>query len=695
MRTCILNGLSATVCAHAVLGYFLDQTWAADARPEDNLPGKVIHSWLANSFATEAGHQSVPVNVCGIGVTPDGTVYSAGVSEAFGGVASYKNGAFVTKYDYDSGWGSSSSAVVADDEFVYIGTGAGLFRSRIGDAAYNKTPILKGNFHGLAIRDDELYVSDYDAEKVRVLATATMKEVRTFAAPLPGPLAVGGDGRVWMIEGKPAKEPYASFYTGGAKIVSRTADGDKGPEIADFENPCALAVDAKGRLLVGGLNKHCQVWIYDVSEKPKKVDTFGAEGGIFSGTPGEYAPKKFHWVRGLGTDKAGNVYVASVYGTWYNVSIEAYDASGERLWDVHGLGNWLDTACTEPDDETTVYTKENVFRMDWTKAAGEEQSLAGFTVDRFKYPTDSRVTDGHGPGHRLVNGVRRIGGKPFLFCGAQGTGNLEIYRFGKGFVAAPCGYVGGASTWRPAGGKRWPEDAESFVWTDKNNDGVADVDEFDDAKKEPRWGSMHLDAEAGIWECADKTIWRIPCEGLDESGNPVYRRASEVSYENPNEFPPSRLRRVFYRPGEDTLIAGGAPGSDENVCNLFVCYDDWTDATKRKVRWSVKVPLDDKMYTPETSYGGGGVQAISACGEYLFAAYGFGYIRVHALKDGGYVGTLRPDINGFKGGGGCVDSDNALNVILRKNGEYVMFLENAGRNHVMMFRWTPPYEVKS
>ena len=75
-------------------------------------------------------------------------------------------------------------------------------------------------------------------------------------------------------------------------------------------------------------------------------------------------------------------------------------------------------------------------------------------------------------------------------------------------------------------------------------------------------------------------------------------------------------------------------------------------------------------------------------------AYGYGYIRVHALKDGACIGTLRPDINGFKGGGGCVDSDNALNVTLRQNGEYVMFLESAGRNHVMMFRWTPPREVK-
>ena len=58
--------------------------------------------------------------------------------------------------------------------------------------------------------------------------------------------------------------------------------------------------------------------------------------------------------------------------------------------------------------------------------------------------------------------------------------------------------------------------------------------------------------------------------------------------------------------------------------------------------------------------------AMQACGDYLFVAYGYGLIRVHRMKDGGYVGTLRPDINGFKGSGGCVDSDNALNVTLRR-----------------------------
>ena len=131
----------------------LGRVEAEDTPSGGDLPGSVIHSWLANSFARQQGHQSVPVNVCGIGVTPDGTVFSAGVAEGYGGVASYKDGKFVTKYDYDSGFGSSASAVAADDAYVYIGTEAGLFRTRRGDESYNRTPITGGNILGLALRE--------------------------------------------------------------------------------------------------------------------------------------------------------------------------------------------------------------------------------------------------------------------------------------------------------------------------------------------------------------------------------------------------------------------------------------------------------------------------------------------------------------------------------------------------------------
>ena len=142
-----VRSIQRRVLAMAALGLALGGSPGLVAAGDD-LPGKVVHSWLANSFARTQGHQSVPVSVCGIGVTPDGTVFSAGVAEGYGGVASYKDGRFVTKYDYDSGFGSSASAVAADDEYVYIGTAVGLFRTRRGDEGYNRTPAVRGQYPG-------------------------------------------------------------------------------------------------------------------------------------------------------------------------------------------------------------------------------------------------------------------------------------------------------------------------------------------------------------------------------------------------------------------------------------------------------------------------------------------------------------------------------------------------------------------
>ncbi len=660
---------------------------SVDGQHKDALSGTVVNSWVANSFQKQKGHHFVPVNISALAATADGTVFSSGCAEGYGGVGSYKDGKFVTKYDYSSGFASNSNAIAADDTYVYIGTGVGLFRTRRGQEGQNRSTIAAGDIKGLAIRDGELYVSQARGQ-IQVYSTETMKLLRSFDAGHPGQIAVGADGRVWTVQGKDGKPPHP---TGGLKILSYSKDGKAGAEITDFENPCTLAFDPKGRLLVGGLNKHNQIRIYDVSGAPKKVETFGADGGIFSGEPGVYGPQKFHWVRGLAFDKAGNLYVGSVLGSWYNVLVEAYDPSGKLLWNVYGLGNWLDTACIDPADETVVYTKENVFKMDWSKPAGSEQILTGLTVDRWKYPLDCRVTDGHGPSHRLMNGVRRIDGKLFLYCGYQGTGSLEVYKFDKGCVGIPCAYVAGASTWRPGNGKRWPEDGETFIWTDANGDGTPQIEEYAGVERKPRWGFMHLDAAAGIWQSnGEGTIFHMPCEGLDQNGNPIYRRSSEVAYPYPTEAGAKRFRRMFYIPPEDAMVLGcSVPANDQKGNSGLICYEHWSDKARRTVRWATQMPANDTSYTPETSYGGGYPEAMQACGKYVFIAYGYGIIRVHQLDDGKYVGTIYPDINGFHGGGGTVDSDNALNVTLRKNGEYVLFLENAGLNHVMMFRWTP------
>jgi serine/threonine protein kinase len=56
-----------------------------------------------------------------------------------------------------------------------------------------------------------------------------------------------------------------------------------------------------------------QVLFYDISDrrKPKLKKTFGAYGGIVSGTAGEVTPKKLWGIRGLGMDDERNLYIVS------------------------------------------------------------------------------------------------------------------------------------------------------------------------------------------------------------------------------------------------------------------------------------------------------------------------------------------------------------------------------------------------
>ena len=303
-----------------------------------------------------------------------------------------------------------------------------------------------------------------------------------------------------MIEGKPAKEPYLSFYTGGAKIVSfskdgqragdrglreslRTGRGPEGPSAGRRAEPAQPGLDLRrlGETEEGGhvrrrgrhlLRRAGAIWAEEVPLDPRPGDRHGRKP-LRRLRFRNVVQRLDRSLRPLGKTALGRPRP----GQLARHGLHRPGRRDHRLHQRERLQDGLD------------------------QPAGHEQSLAGFTVDRFKYPTDNRVTEGHGPAHRLINGVRRIGGKLFLFCGGQGTGSLEIYKFGKGFVAAPCGYVAGASTWRPGGGKRWPEDAESFIWTDNNNDGIADPGEFASVERKPRWGSMHLDANAGIWQC--------------------------------------------------------------------------------------------------------------------------------------------------------------------------------------------------
>ena len=75
-------------------------------------------------------------------------------------------------------------------------------------------------------------------------------------------------------------------------------------------------------------------------------------------------------------------------------------------------------------------------------------------------------------------------------------------------------------------------------------------------------------------------------------------------------------------------------------------------------------------------------------GDYIFVLYGTGHVRILNKTDGSLVGTLRQNVNGWKGSDGQVDAAYGMTVTLRKNGEYVILFENAAWANIMMTRWS-------
>ncbi len=668
--------ISSSVLA---ISLFTFGCWGRTAQAQ-TLP--CISSWLGNSFCDDTVKAWVPDEFRDLCVDADGTVFTAGYAESHGGGASYKDGAFKGRYDgFNSGFGDPVKSVAADGKFVYFGGGNGVQRFKYGGGKRTDTIVLGHTMiTGLAIKGNELFAADFSNNKIRVLALDTLKELRNWPATRPGKLTVDAEGRVWVIQYKNGANPNTILT--GEKVLSFANDGTPGPAIGDFDNPLALTMDLKNQLLVGGLNKDGRITVYgNLKDLPKVVDHIGVEGGIYGKVPGEYAPDKFFEIRGLGMDAMGNLYVACLYGgEIWGQSVVALSPKGESLWQVHGL-NYIDCGGVDPRSETDIYDANHHYRLDYSQpGGGKEWSLKGFTLHRFRYPKDSRIT-----GSFVVSmGIRYIRNEAFLCTVGQtgyGMHMFHLDRTGGSEIARPSVHFPGGSS-------------DKLNAIDKNGNGQFEADERF-AQPKGYYQYYDIDTNGDVWIIGDAAgppfLMQYQCQGLDQNKNPIYDTTHTVRWNIPKDF--GSLRRSIYQPATDIMYLGGrAEGSVEDGVPRIARYDRWSKAKQATKRWEASLPIDDKSYTPETSYGGGTPLCLGVAGDYVFVAYGYGIVRVINADSGKLVGTLYPNNGGHKGGGGEIDASYGMSVMKRKSGEYVVLLESASHNHSTMVRWTP--EIK-
>jgi hypothetical protein len=646
-------------------------------------PGTYSTSWLGNSYLDANGHQNVTEELADLCLSPNGHVFSAGYAETWGGGASYKanDGSFIARYDrFESGFGDPVKAVAADDQYVFWGTpGKGLLRSgHGGGGAGAYTTFLGGKIiTGLFVNNGKLYISNFSDGKIHVYDIATMAEDRSWSCPNPTRLTVDNAGNIWVIRWNRAspQKPHEGSVWSGDKVMSFSSTGTPGPEITDFDKPLAVAVNNSGQLLVGGLNQHSQIWIYTISGTPSKVGTFGAEGGIFSGTSGAFTRSaKLHWIKAIAVDAGDNIYTGCTYGTFWGNCIEKWSPKGDLQWRLFA-GTSLDCAGLDPDNDTEAYSKYHHYSLDYSKTApGTEWSLKGFTVNRFAYPNDPRTDQNSDVGSRALGaGAWRIGGRLFVGRSSQEGYRFELFRqetTTDGEVLVPSFRMG-------AGG-----DANNHFYNPQTKTWITQP------KKDGIYNQYWNIAKNGdLFTIGDpQMIIHYKYGGLDANNNPIWDASTAVT-SVVSELKPAR--RLVYDSDADVMYMAGDV-KDQNWGSFLRVkkFPQWSSGN-RTSSYTVNMPYEDAEYATRSNYGGGQPAAFSVVGDYIFILYGVGHVRVLNKTDGSLVGTLRQNVNGWKGSDGQVDAAYGMTVTLRKTGEYIILFENAAWANIQMYRWCP------
>ena len=365
---------------------------------------------------------------------------------------------------------------------------------------------------GLAVIDENLYVTDALNNKVHIFNKITGKKVKEFEVKLPVNIRKDKDKRLWIAH---EKHKVSIFDKYGNKIAT---------PIEDINEVRAIFIDNNNYLYVSDNGKG-EVKIYKIEgENVNYLRSFGQKAKL-----GDYLPDRFYVLNGAGVDKNGNIITFSGFPTG-GARISKFSSDGKVLWDHFSLifcnigiyPSW------NPKELITTNFHKIVLK---NKEKGEwEYRGVVLNPESLKYKG----------WHIGVPKFIRLNNREFLYFGCR------IYRREGDFFKL-VSMVGGPKMNLDGSFDRNKKNFGLWTWTDTNLNGEMEEDEVKTFKKSGEsmlltevYG-MHPDNNGNILfsdSAFTKSIWELPLIGLDKNGNPLYDwgKAKIIISEDKSEF---------------------------------------------------------------------------------------------------------------------------------------------------------------
>lgn len=395
--------------------------------------------------------------------------------------------------------------------------------------------------------------------------------------------------------------------------------------------------------------------------------TFGTVGGIAADNPGEVTPTKFWGITGVGTDSAGNIYVAGSQNAAY---IRSFTPDGNTLrWQMYGL-HFEDSCDFDPSsDGQTIYCNQKVYQMDYSKPAGQQWTLKYYSLNTDAYPSDARAGDGeNGAGFTpFSTWYRTLNGQRFLVTTSQDNSGFYFFKFKSsdgGWIASP-----------------------SITISSDTLGGYT--------------GDFKVMPNGDIYKASCDKINVLPFQGLDGNGDPTYGSLQQSNVPSPFNC----VEELTYDQANDIMYLGGGTAAQPtmgwgNAGPVVARYSHWSDPNQRNLDWQINIPF----YHNEDPNVDNRHVPIEFCtaGSYLFISYvdkdntytaqdgESGATRVYRTGDGGYVGRMLPD--GTYGGvqGSWIDeSSGAVKAYQRADGTYLIIREENWLDKNILYIWNP------